>query len=184
MQRIPALEPNLAPAASRSILEAVQKKIGMAPNIHRTLAHAPAVLASYVQQNETLAGGVLPAALREQIALAVAGRNGCDYCASAHTLIGKGAGLTPAQASDALRGRTTDVRTQAALNFVAAVLEQRGHVRDADLAAVRASGYGDAEIVEFVAHVAINIFTNYLNSVAQTDIDFPLVRAGALAPAA
>lgn len=176
MQRIPALEPAHAPSASRSILEAVQKKIGMAPNLHRTIAHSPVVLASYVAQNEALAGGTLPAALREQVALTVARLNACDYCASAHTLIGKGAGLTPEQAANALQGRASDARTQAALDFVTAVVEKRGHVGSAELESLRSAGYEDAQVVELVAHVALNVFTNYFNSIAGTKVDFPLVR--------
>jgi len=175
MQRITALTAPAVPAASQTILDATQKAIGMVPNLYRTIAHSPAALAGYTHNNHALAGGVLPAALREQVALLSAGYNGCDYCASAHTLIGKGAGLSAAQASESLRGRADNAKAQAALDFARAVLTERGKLSDVQLQAVRAAGYSEAEIVEIVAHVALNVFTNYLNNVATTKIDFPPV---------
>ncbi len=177
MQRINALPLADAPAASKSLLEAAQKKIGMVPNLFSTLAHSTAALAAYLAQAEALATGSLTAALREQIALVTAGENGCDYCASAHTLTGKGAGLTAAEAANNLLGRSENTKTQAALEFARAVLKNRGRVSDTQLATVRAAGFGDAEVVEIVAHVGMNVFTNYFNHVANTVIDFPLVSA-------
>jgi uncharacterized peroxidase-related enzyme len=177
MQRIKALEVSAAPAASKAMLDAVQKKLGMVPNLFKTLAHSPAVLQFYLQQGEALAGGTLSSALREQIALVTAGANGCDYCASAHTLIGKGAGLAPAEMANNLRGSAADAKTQAALDFAKAVVQDRGHLSDAQLQAVRAAGFSDSEVLEIIASVAANIFTNYVNNVAATVVDFPLVRA-------
>lgn len=179
MQRIKSLTLADAPSAAQPLLAATQKKIGMVPNLYSTLAHSPAALTAYLAQGEALATGSLTAALREQIALVTAGENGCDYCASAHTLMGKGAGLTAAEAARNLRGHADNTKTQAALDFAKAVLKSRGHVGDTQLAAVRAAGYSDADVVEIVANVGINIFTNYFNHVANTDIDFPLVNAAA-----
>jgi uncharacterized peroxidase-related enzyme len=177
MQRIAALTSTGAPAGSQALLEATQKKIGMVPNLYSTLAHSPAALTAYLKQAEALTTGVLPPVLREQLALVTAGENGCDYCASAHTLMGKGAGLSAAEAAGNLRGHADNTKTQAALDFAKAVLKNRGHVTDTQLEAVRAAGYNDAEIVEIVAHVGMNVFTNYFNHVAKTVIDFPLVNA-------
>ena len=177
MPRIPALTTAAAPPASQPMLEAVHKKLGMVPNLIKTFAHSPAVLKYYLTGSEALGGGALPATLREQIALVTAGANGCDYCASAHTLIGKGAGLTASEMADNLRGRSGNAKAQAALDFAAAIVAGRGRVGDAQLQAVRAAGYGDAEVVEIVANVVANIFTNYFNHVAGTVIDFPVVKA-------
>lgn len=176
MQRIPALTPAAAPAASQPLLEAVGKQLGMIPNLFKTFAHSPAVLRYYLGGSEALGGGVLQPALREQIALVTAGANQCDYCASAHTLMGKGAGLDAAEMAGNLRGRSANAKTQAALDFAAAIVSACGRVSDAELAAVRSAGYGDAEVVEIVAHVAANIFTNYFNHIAGTVIDFPVVK--------
>lgn len=179
MQRIPALTLATAPAASRPLLDAVHQKLGMLPNLFKIFAHSPAVLQFYLAGSEALGAAALPAALREQIALVTAGRNECDYCASAHTLLGKGAGLDSTEVADNLRGRSGNPKTQAALDFAAAIVEERGRISDAQLQAVRAAGYGDAEVVEIVAVVAANIFTNYFNHIAGTVIDFPLVHAAA-----
>jgi uncharacterized peroxidase-related enzyme len=183
MQRIPALTTATAPAASQPLLEAVGQKLGMVPNLFKTFAHSPAVLQYYLVGSEALGGGVLSAALREQIALVTAGENECDYCASAHTLMGKGAGLEAAEMADNLRGRSTHTKTQAALDFAAAIVSTRGRISDAHLNAVRSAGYGDAEVVEIVAVVAANIFTNYFNHIAGTVIDFPAVKSAAVAHA-
>lgn len=183
MQRIPALATAAAPALSQPMLEAVGKKLGMVPNLFKTFAHSPAVLQYYLAGSEALAGGTLSGALREQIALVTAGANECDYCASAHTLMGKGAGLAAAEMSNNLRGQSDNAKTQAALDFAKAIVNARGQVTDAQLQAVRAAGYGDAEVVEIVANVVANIFTNYFNHIAGTVIDFPVVRAAAPAHA-
>ncbi|HWJ17257.1 MAG TPA: peroxidase-related enzyme [Geobacterales bacterium] len=175
MQRINALTPSTAPAAAKTLLDAAHKKIGMLPNLYATLAHSPAALQAYLQQTEALTAGVLAPALREQLALVTAGVNGCDYCASAHTLLGKRAGLPAGEAASNLKGQSADTKTQAALDFASAILSSRGHVSDAQLQHVRAAGFNDAQIVEIVAHLAMNTFTNYLNNIAKTVIDFPHV---------
>ena len=175
MSRITALNPSEASAVAQAMLAEVNKKLGMVPNLFKTFAHSSAVLSYYLAGSEALAGGKLSAALREQIALASAGSNECDYCASAHTLIGKGAGLAAGEMAKNLRASSDDAKTQAALNFVAAIVEKRGRVSSADLQSVRAAGFGEAEVVEIIANTAANIFTNYFNHIADTDIDFPLV---------
>ena len=120
MQRIEALSPANAPAASAAMLEAVKKQIGMVPNLFKTFAHSPAVLGGYLKQTEALGGGVLPASLREQLAVAIAGQNHCSYCASAHTLMGKGAGVAVEELSHNLQGQSGDAKTQAAIDFAKA----------------------------------------------------------------
>ena len=116
--------------------------------------------------------------------MTVAGANGCDYCASAHTALGKGAGLGAQDLADSLRGRSGDAKTQAALTFAATVVSQRGRVGDADVQALRSAGYADGEIIEIVTHVGVNLFTNYFNYIVDTEIDFPVVQSGAAAQAA
>jgi uncharacterized peroxidase-related enzyme len=175
MQRIVALNLSNTPTASQAMLDAVQKKLGMVPNLFKTIAHSPAALQFYLQQGEALSAGSLPAPLREQIALVTAGTNGCDYCASAHTVMGKGVGLNADEITKNLSGRASDTKTQAALDFTKAIVQARGQVTDAQIEAVRSAGFGDADIVEMVAHVAANVFTNYFNLIARTVVDFPLV---------
>lgn len=176
MPRIQAIQPNEIDARTQPLLDQVQRSLGLVPNMMKTMARSRATLSGYLELNRALSGA-LDAKLREQIALAVAGANGCSYCASAHTALGSLAGLTPDELESSLQGRSEDPRTEAALRFARRVLETRGDIEDADLAAVYAAGFGVSEAVEIVAHVALNVFTNYLNNVADTAIDFPVVQA-------
>ena len=165
-----------APEASRSLLAAVGKQLGSVPNLFRLVSNSPAALEGYLGLSGALARGALPAATRERIALAVAEANGCQYCVSAHAYLGKHvAKLSDAEIAANRAGASEDHTAGAAVRFALQVLEQRGHVADAEVAAVRNAGYSDAQIVEIVQHVALNVWTNYLNSVAQTVVDFPVV---------
>jgi uncharacterized peroxidase-related enzyme len=177
MSRITALDPAITTGKSAELFTAVKSKLGMVPNLMRTLGHSPAALEAYLGFSATLGTGVLPAKVREQIALAVAETNSCEYCLAAHSLIGKGAGLTPDAILAARHIGAADRKIDALLKFAANVVEARGLVADEALAAVRAAGATDAETIETVAHVALNILTNYTNHVAQTAIDFPKAAA-------
>ena len=144
----------------------------------RVAANSPAALQGYVGLLGALKKGALPAPTHERIALAVAEANGCDYCLSAHTYLGKNlAQLDDAEMLANRAGKSNDPKADAAVRFARKVMETRGHLGDADVRAVRDAGYDDAQIVEIVQHVALNTWTNYLNSVAQTAIDFPVVSA-------
>jgi len=168
------------PARSHAMLDAVEKQLGSVPNLFRLVAASPAALEGYLGLSGGLAKGKLPAPTRERIALAVAQHNGCDYCLSAHTYLGERfARLDAAEMAANRSGASNDPKADAAVRFAAKVARERGRVADADLAAVRAAGYDDAQIVEIVQHVALNVFTNYLNEVARTEIDFPVVSAKA-----
>ncbi|WP_325086082.1 carboxymuconolactone decarboxylase family protein [Burkholderia contaminans] len=149
------------------MLQNAKAKIGMVPNLFSTLAHAPAALAGYLQLDENLKSGALSAPQREIISLAIGQFNECGYCLSAHTLIGKGAGLSPDDIAAARRGSGSAVA-----ELAVQVAQTRGNVSDADLTAARAAGLSDAQIVEVVAGVALNVLTNYINNLAETVIDF------------
>jgi uncharacterized peroxidase-related enzyme len=163
-----------APAATRPQLEAVQQQLGSVPNLFRLLATSPAALGGYLGLSGALAKGALDARTRERIALAVAEINGCGYCLAAHSFIGtKLAKLDAGEVAAARAGRSADAKADAALRFAVAVTQARGRVTAGDLAAVRGAGWTDAEILEIVAHVALNTLTNYVNEVAGTEVDFP-----------
>ena len=178
MSRIAAVDRYTTDDSVRRNFEAVQKQLGMVPNMMQTMAQSPVVLEAYLGFGATLRRGRLPAALQEQIALAVAEINACDYCLSAHTALGRGAGLSDDQLIESREARASDPKAAAALEFARAVVERRGDVRDQDLASIRTAGYSDGAIAEIIAHVALNVFTNYFNRAAHTEIDFPLVTAG------
>ncbi len=169
-----------APAAAQPLLEGVKQMLGSVPNLFRIAANSPATLEGYLGLNGALAKGSLKPQTRERIALAVAQFNGCDYCLSAHTYLGKNlAKLDDAEIEANRRGASNDPQADAAVRFAVKLVRDRGQVTDADVSAVKMAGYSEAEIVEIVAHVALNTLTNYLNEAFGTPIDFPVVSAKA-----
>ncbi|MEO8314513.1 MAG: peroxidase-related enzyme [Pseudomonadota bacterium] len=177
MTRLATPTPDNAPEASRPTLDAVQRQLGVVPNLFRVIANSPATLVGFAAFQGALSK-TLDARARERIALAVAQVNGCDYCLSAHTYLGLNlARLSPGEIALNRKGVSGDTKAHAAVNFAAKVARERGHVSEADVASVRAAGFSDAQIVEIVGLVAENTFTNYLNEVARTEIDFPVVLA-------
>ena len=167
-----------APEASRPLLEAVARQLGSVPNMFRAIALSPQALEGYLALSGALAKGALPAATRERIALVVAEVNGCNYCLSAHTYLGRNlAKLDDAEITANRNGASNDIKADAAVRFAAKVARDRGHVTDADFAAVKAAGYSDTQVIEIVQHVALNSWTNFFNNVFQTEIDFPVVEA-------
>jgi len=175
MPRIAPVDPATATGEAKVLLDGVQKKLGMTPNLLRTLANAPAALKAYLGIGEALTGGRFDAKTREAFALAVAGANSCEYCASAHTAISKSLKVDDTEIHRRLGGHSGDPRLDAALVFARQVVDKRGFVSDDDIAAVRAAGHDDGAISEIVANVVANIYTNYINHVAQTEVDFPKV---------
>ena len=167
-----------APEASRPLLDAVKAQLGVVPNLFRLVANSPAALEGYLGMNTALGKGALPTATRERIALAVAEINGCNYCLSAHTYLGANLAKLDAVEIEVNRaGGSNDPKADAAVRFAAKVAALRGHVSEDDILAVESAGYDDAQIVEIVQHVALNTWTNYINEVAKTEIDFPVVHA-------
>ncbi|QGN54113.1 carboxymuconolactone decarboxylase family protein [Novosphingobium sp. Gsoil 351] len=166
-----------APAKSQPLLDAVEKQLGIVPNLFRLVATSPAALEGFLGLNGAM-GRTLDAKTRERIALAIAQANGCDYCLSAHTYLGLNlAQIDETEIALNRAGHSGDAKADAAVVFARKVLEARGRVSDADLAEVRLAGFSEAQVIEIVAAVALNVFTNYVNNVAETDIDFPVVRA-------
>lgn len=177
MSRIAIPSRDAAPAASQPVLDAVHKQLGVLPNLFRLVALSPAAL-----HGMTGLSGALSKALdlktRERIAIAVAQVNGCDYCLSAHTYLARNlAKLAPDEVARNREAASDDPKADAAVRFAATVARERGKVSDADVASVRAAGWSDAQLIEIVALVAENVLTNFINNVAQTDIDFPIVRS-------
>lgn len=164
------------PTASRPLLDAVNKQLGVVPNLMKVVGNSPAALEGYLSLNGALGKGSIGAKTGERIALAVAELNGCSYCLSAHNYLGSNLAKLDADEIEAnRRGTSSDPKAAAALRLATQIVNTRGHVTDADIAAAKSAGYGDAEIMEIVLHVALNTLTNYVNSVAKTDVDFPVV---------
>ena len=176
MNRITIPSADHTPAATRPLLEAVNRQLGVVPNLMKMLGNSPAALGGYLSLSGALAKGTIGAKTGERIALAVAEINGCGYCLAAHSYLGKNvAKLDDAEIAANRNGKSNDPKADAAVRFAASVALERGHVADAAVQAVKDAGYSDAEVMEIVVHVALNTLTNYVNEVAQTEIDFPKV---------
>jgi uncharacterized peroxidase-related enzyme len=172
MARIQTLSIGEAPASAQASLHAVEKATGFLPNLFKVFANSPSSLGVFLQGQQQLSKGELSGAEREIIALAVSQANRCEYCLAAHTVLGGHAGLSDDAIRAARRGEGSAIAT-----FASKVSNQRGRVDDADVAAARDAGLTDSKIVEIIAVVAQVTFTNYLNNVANTDVDFPAVEA-------
>ncbi len=179
MTRLTQITDDAASAPAAELFGAIKGKVGMVPNLYRVLANQPAALKATLVFNETLGDGSFDPKTREAIALTVAGANNCDYCASAHSAISANLNVDAGEINSRLNGKSSDPKVQAILTFAKAVVDERGFVSDADLKTARDAGLNDGEIVETIANVVANILTNYINHVAQTDIDFPEVKARA-----
>ena len=173
MQRIETIKNPEGKAAE--LLGAVKQALGATPNLFTTFANAPSAMEGYLGLNGALANGKLNAKTREAIALTVAGFNGCDYCASAHTFLGAKVGLDENESQANLRGESSDKKIQAALTFATKLLEARGRTSQDDLDNVREAGYSNEEAIEILTHVALNTLTNYFNEAFKVEVDFPKV---------
>jgi len=175
MSRLKPVDPSTATEKAKELLDAVKRKLGIVPNMTRVMAASPVVLESYLNFSGALSGGLLDAKTREQLALLTAQENHCDYCLSAHTAIGKMVGLNHDEIIASREGNGNNPKTTAALTFAKRVLDTKGQISEADLTAVRNAGFSEGEIAEIIAHVALNVFTNYFNVATDVDIDFPKV---------
>lgn len=175
MSRIPVINLETAPTSVKTLLDGVQRGLGVTPNLFRVAAQSPAALEALTAFFGAVSKGSINAGSREAIALVVSEANGCDYCLSAHTVLGKGAGLDERAIEDARSGKSSDKHRAALLALAKSTVETRGRV-GGTLDDARRAGLSDSEIVELVANVSLSIFTNYLNELAGTDIDFPVVK--------
>ncbi|WP_299156408.1 carboxymuconolactone decarboxylase family protein [uncultured Tenacibaculum sp.] len=176
--RIETLNPETITGKSKELFDTVQNKLGFIPNLIKVFGNSPATLQSYLSLGDLTASGNFSNKFREQLALAIAEENECNYCLSAHTAIGKMNGLTEAETAQNRQGISVDAKVQAGLNFAQSVTKNRGKVSSEEIAAAKAAGYNDGDILEIVLNVVSNTLTNYVNHIAETEIDFPEVEAG------
>jgi len=174
--RVPLVDQRTAPADSVAAIEQIHAAFGVVPNMFRAVANSPAALQSMWGSFGALGNGVIAPQLGEKIAVAVADRNRCEYCLAAHTALGRKAGATAEEMAAAQAGLSNEPKTAAALAFALKVVDARGQASDADVARLREVGFSDEEIVEILAHVALNLFTNYVNVVFNVPVDFPGVK--------
>lgn len=178
MTRLEALNPATTTGKTKELFNAIEGKLGMVPNMMRTMGNSDAVLEGYLNLSGALSKGKLSARTGELIALAVAESNNCLYCTAAHTYIGENLLKTePAVLEAARSGESADNKTKAILRLAKTLISKNGQVTDEDVSQAKNAGITDAEIAEVVAHVALNVLTNYFNNTANTVVDFPAVAA-------
>lgn len=175
MTRINLLTSATAPVSAREALTEIHGVFGVVPNMFKAVANSPAALRSMWGSFGALGDGVIAAKLGEQIAVAVANRNHCEYCLAAHTALGKSAGASAEEMAAAQAGLSSDYKTAVALRFAMQLVENRGQISATAIDAVREAGFTDEELVEILAHVALNLFTNYVNVAFDVPVDFPKV---------
>jgi uncharacterized peroxidase-related enzyme len=175
MSRIQIIDPKTAVGDARRLLDAVQSQLGVTPNFIRVLANSPKALEGFLGLYGAAEAFSFDKAMQERIALAVAESNGCEYCVSAHAAIGRRAGLSNAEMQLNRQGASAETKAAAVVTFARALNDNLGEITPAEFDAARAAGLSDAEIVETIAVVALNIFTNILGKATRVDIDFPKV---------
>lgn len=176
MQKIEAVRPEMATGKTKELFNGIQSKLGMVPNMMRTMGNSPAVLEGYLSFNESLSKSSIGAKLGELLAITVANANGCEYCNAAHSFIGEQlVGIDKKSIADARTGHSSDPKTEAALSFAKVLLEKKGKVNQEDIDALRNAGFTGAGVAEIIAHTALNIFTNYFNNAVSVVVDFPEV---------
>jgi len=175
MSRVQLINTNEATEDRKAILDQINGAFGVVPNMFRAVANSSAALKSMWDSFGALGSGVLGAKLGEKIAVAIADRNRCEYCLAAHTVLGQNAGVSELEMAAAQAGQSDDVQTAAALSFALKLVANRAQITDADITELKTVGFNDEQIVEIMAHVALNIFTNYVNVAFNVPIDFPKV---------
>ncbi len=176
MTHVNLVDPAIATPAVKPTLDQISGAFGVVPNMFKAVANSPAALSSMWSAFGALGGGTIGSKLGEQIAVAIANRNACQYCLAAHTVLGQKAGASAADMASAQIGQSDDPRTSAALRFVLKVVDTRGQASAEDVKVLRSAGFDDSAVVEIIAHVALNLFTNYINVALDVPVDFPVVK--------
>lgn len=172
MPRLETIDPATATGRVKEIFDG--PLAGKHLNIFKGLANSPVGLDAYLGLGSALEQGELSATEREIIQLVIGQANGCDYCLGAHTMMGKGAGLSEDQTVAARKGASIgDAKHDALAKFAGAIHEKKGFVSEDDLSAFKGAGYTDAHVVEVLVTYTQAVFTNYFNHINNTDIDVP-----------
>jgi uncharacterized peroxidase-related enzyme len=175
MPRIQPIDPATATGETAAHLATTRKMFGGTPNVFLTAGNSAPILGAMNAMFANVGKASLGPKIGEQIAIAVSQSNRCGYCVSAHTAIGKMVGVDAAELTAARKAQSVNTKTAAILGLAVTINQARGHVPHAALAEARKAGISDLEIVEIVGHVGLAVFTNYLNNVSETTIDFPVI---------
>ena len=159
-------------ASSQAQYDNLQKAIGFVPNLYATFGLSEHGMARYVAFQGAKTS--LNNKEKEAINLVVSQLNGCRYCLSAHTMMGKLNGFSDAEILDLRSGHSADAKLDALVKLAADITENRGRVAPAALDAFYAAGYTDGNLVDVVLQVSDKIAANYLHNLTEVPIDFPV----------
>ncbi|MGN7916553.1 MULTISPECIES: carboxymuconolactone decarboxylase family protein [Lysobacter] len=179
MSRIAVIDRNTADTEQQQLLDAIQRELGTVPNFLKVFANSPAALRAFLGLHGIAKEGSLDLQTRERIALALAQQNACEYCLSAHTALGRNAGLNGDEIAANRAGGSQDAKAAIAVKFARSLVEHQGEVTSAEIVEVREAGFSDADIVEIITHVGMNLLTNILGKASRVEIDFPKVALAA-----
>jgi uncharacterized peroxidase-related enzyme len=179
MSRINTVSNDIATEQQQALFDAIQQQLGIVPNFLRVFANSPDALQAFLGLHHIAGHGALGPETRERIALALAQQNECEYCLSAHTAIGRKVGLNSEEINSNRAGDSQDAKAAVAVKFARALVEHTGQVTTNEINELRDVGYGEAEIVEIITHVGMNLLTNILGKASRVDIDFPKVELAA-----
>ena len=175
MSRINVVTHANANTEQKALLDAIQAQLGMVPNFLKVFANSPVALRAFLGLHGVANDGSLEPQTRERIALALAQQNACEYCLSAHSAIGAKAGLNGAEIQANRDGTSQDAKAAVAVKLARSLAEHKGEISTAEILEARNAGYSDADIVEIITHVGMNILTNILGKASRVEIDFPKV---------
>jgi uncharacterized peroxidase-related enzyme len=175
MSRINAVSPTNANEEQAELYAAITAQLGMVPNFLKVFAHSPTALRAFLGLHGVASEGSLDPLTKERIALGLAEQNACEYCVSAHTAIGRKAGLSSAEIEANRAGSSQDAKAAVAVKFARSLAEHNGAITNTELLEVRNAGYSESDIIEIITHVGMNVLTNILGKASQVEIDFPKV---------
>jgi len=175
MSRINLVTAEQANEQQTTLYTAIEEQLGIVPNFLKVFANSPAALQAFLGLHSIASEGELDAKTKERIALGLAEQNACQYCVSAHTAIGRKSGLSGDEMMANRAGSSQDAKAAVAVKFSRSLADNSGEVTTAELLEIRNVGYSDAEIVEIITHVGMNILTNILGKASRVEIDFPKV---------
>ena len=170
--RSPIIDHSEATGKTKEVVDAVQAKLKIIPNVVKVISNSPAVLEGYLSFSSALDGGALDGTVREQVALVVGELNECQSCLSGHTVTGKVVGLSKSEIACGRHGTNANAKN-AAVVLASEIVVKRGIVANGALDAAQGRGLFDGEIAEVIAHVALNVFPKHFDNVAGVDGDFP-----------
>jgi len=175
MSRLTAIEPETATGAAAEIFAKIRRAIGRVPNAYATIGtQSPEALGALLSTEAVIAAGTLTKADVETVKLVVSAVAGCDYCVAAHRLAGKAAGLTRFEIQQVLAGALTgDEKRDVLVHYVAMLVTTHGTVPRSEVDAMLEAGYTERQLIEIALAMASISFTNLVNRVNDTTIDFP-----------